>query len=117
MAQNKRVLNITKNVVLADRVEVANTPFKRLKGLLGRKRLDVGEGLIISPCSSIHTFFMRFPIDVIFLNKNNQVVAMANSLPSARLFGLPLKAKLVIELPQGLLKNTKTGLKDTIKIE
>ena len=117
MTQNKRVINLSKNIMLADRVEVADTSFKRLKGLLGRRALEPGQGLIITPCNSIHTFFMRFPIDVVFLDKDYKVVAMAHSLPPARLFGSLLKAKQVIELPTGILKNTKTELKDSIKIE
>ncbi|MFC1708469.1 DUF192 domain-containing protein [Candidatus Omnitrophota bacterium] len=117
MVQTKRVLNKTKNVALAERAEVANTSFQRLKGLLGRQGLEAGQGMIITPCSSIHTFFMRFAIDAIFLGRDGQVVAMAHSLPPARLFGSPLKGKLVIELPPGVLKETMTELNDAISIE
>ena len=112
----KRIINRTKNTLLADRAEVANTHFKRLKGLLGKEALKEGEGLIIKPCSSIHTFFMRFSIDAIFLDKNNSVVAIAESLPPSRFFGSLLKGKLVIELPLGTIARTNTIIGDELEL-
>lgn len=113
----KKVYNKTKNEVLADSTELANTPLKRIRGLLGRKELQQGHGMIITPCSSIHTFFMKFAIDIVFLDKEGNAVAMAHSLPPSRLFGAPFKANLVIELPPGTLSRTKTELNDKISIE
>lgn len=112
-----RIVNQTRGTVLAEQAEVANTPFKRLKGLLGRQRLKQGEGLIIIPCSSIHTFFMRFSIDAVFLGKDGRVVALAESLPPTRLFGSLLKGKLVIELPCNTISQTKTSLNDCISMQ
>ena len=113
----KRIINETKGTVLADKAGVANTTFKRLKGLLGREILKDGEGLIIIPCSSIHTFFMRFSIDVVFLDRSNRVVAMVRSLPPARLFSSIFKGSLVIELPVGTLAKTNTEISDQIVLE
>src|SRR5215204_7088823 len=59
-----RVINRTRNVILADRADIAKNVWTRGKGLLGRRGLPEGEGLVIEPCSSIHTLFMAFPIDV-----------------------------------------------------
>lgn len=115
--QTVKIINQSKGTILADKAEIADTPFKRIKGLLGRKGLNQGEGMVIIPCNSIHTFFMRFSIDVIFLGNDNRVVALAESLPPARLFGSLLEGKLVIELPSGTLSRTKTTLKDQISIE
>ncbi len=112
-----RIINKSKNITLADRAEVADTPFKRLKGLLGRRALEQGEGLVIIPCNSIHTFFMRFSIDVAFIGKDDQVVAITHSLLPSRLFGAFLKGKLVIELPVGTLKKTNTTINDVILFE
>jgi len=112
----KKIINSTKYTILAEKTEVANTPFRRLKGLLGRTSLEEGHSLVIKPCSSIHTFFMQFPIDVIFLDKDNKVAALAEALRPWRLFGAPLKGKLVIELPSGTITRTKTSKGDTIEI-
>ena len=109
------IVNKTRNVILADKAKIAHTPFSRIKGLLGRKGLEKGEGLIIKPCSSIHTFFMQFKIDVIFLDKENKVVAMAFSLPPARIFDTFFRGKLVIELPSGILEKTGTKVGDNIE--
>ena len=73
-----KIINISKNTILADKAEMADTFFKRLIGLLNRKSLGKGEALILSPANCIHSFFMRFSIDVLFLDKSNKVVA---SLP------------------------------------
>ena len=113
----KKVSNRTKNEVLADSAELANTPLKRIKGLLGKTGLKQGQGMIITPCSSIHTFFMKFAIDIVFLDKEGNTVAMAHSLPPSRLFGAPFKASLVVELPPGTLSRTRTELNDKISIE
>ncbi|MFH0867967.1 MAG: DUF192 domain-containing protein [Candidatus Woesearchaeota archaeon] len=111
-----KIVNKTKNTILAEKAEIANTPLKRMKGLLDKVALEHGEGLIIKPCSSIHTFFMRFCIDVIFLDRNNRVVALTESLSPWRLFGSALKGRMVIELPSGTIAKAKTSINDTIEI-
>jgi uncharacterized protein len=73
-----------KGEVLAG-LEATSTSFERMKGLLGRKELSRDRVLWISPCSSIHTFFMAFPIDVIFLNRQGQVLRIYRSLNPWRL--------------------------------
>ncbi|WP_258000482.1 DUF192 domain-containing protein [Bacillus sp. Marseille-P3661] len=75
--------------------------FKRFRGLMFRLKPIVNEGILIEPCNSIHMFFMFFPIDVVFLNKNNQIVyAKENVKPWTVIF--PIKnAKSVLELPVG----------------
>jgi uncharacterized membrane protein (UPF0127 family) len=112
-----RIINKTKNTILAQRAEVAATILKGIKGLLGRKGIGEGEGMIIKPCSSIHTFFMQFPIDVIFLNKDNQIAALREYMPPYRMFSTWFKGKQVIELPAGTISKTNTALKDEISIE
>jgi len=112
-----KITNKTRNAVLAEQAEIAETFFSRLKGLLGRQGLKEGEGLVITRCSSTHTFFMRFKIDVVFLDRNNKVVALAHSLAPARLAGHSLKARLAIELPAGILAKTHTQEGDGIEIK
>jgi len=112
-----KIINKTKNTVLAKNAIVADTVFKRIKGLLGRKDFIEGEALIIKPCNSIHTFFMRFPIDVLFVDKHNQVIKLISSLIPARLTYIYFNSAFVIELPTGTAQSTFTSKGDTISIE
>ena len=68
------------------RAEVAKSFFQRARGLIGRKSLAPGTGLLILRCNAIHTFFMRFPIDATFLDKNDQVVKVVRNIPPWRPF-------------------------------
>ncbi len=109
-----RLINQTKNAILSEDLSVANTPFARIKGLLGKKSLGHGQALLIKPCNSIHTFFMNFPIDVIFIDKNNRVVKTISSLKPYRLSAIYFKAYSVIELPVGVIQSTDTHPGDTL---
>lgn len=114
--KSAKIINKTNGAILAQEAQIADNPFSRLKGLLGKEGLKEGEGLIISPCNSIHTFFMRFSIDVVFIDNNNKVVKIAHSLPPGRLFGTGFKANLVIELSAGTLLKTNTKNNDILDI-
>lgn len=112
-----RIINLRNNAILADKAEIADTFLKRLIGLLNRKSLGEGEALILKPSKSIHTFFMRFPIDVIFLDTKNKVIA---TLPLFKPFCISpfyFNSHCAIELPVGIIKYTQTQLGDIIKIE
>lgn len=102
---------------LADNVVLADSAYKRLKGLLGRSCLEKGEALLIRPCMSIHTVGMRFPIDVLFLDFKGVVVGKYEAMAPYRFTGIFFKAKSVLELPAGKLSQTNTNLKDLIKLE
>jgi len=112
-----KIINKTKNTVLAQNTVVADTVFRRLKGLLGRKDFIKGEALIIKPCNSIHTFFMQFPIDVLFVDKHNRVIKVISSLKSFRLTYIYFDASLTIELPAGTLESTSTQERDILILE
>ncbi len=71
-----------------------------MRGLLGRKELPSGEGILLRPAGSVHTFFMRFPIDVVFLDRELRVVAIAPDVPAWRARGAR-GAKIVLELAAG----------------
>lgn len=75
-----RALNQTKGTVIADNVAVARSMWSRFWGLMGRARLAEGHGLHIIPCSSIHMFFMRFAIDVVFLDKSLRVTKVVHGI-------------------------------------
>jgi uncharacterized membrane protein (UPF0127 family) len=79
---------------------VADRPFARMRGLLGRRSLAPGEGLLLRPASSVHTLFMRFSIDVAFLDRDLRVVSIARDLRPWRAAGRP-GARAALELPAG----------------
>ena len=101
---------------LSHDVAIAESVFKRMKGLLGRKELNRGESLWIRPCKSIHTVGMRFPIDVAFLDKRNVVIAVKCNFPPNRLSGLYFDAASVLELPAGTLAAAEVNVGDRVEI-
>ena len=109
------VLNTTRNTVLANVVEVADTASKRNKGLLGRKGLCEGGGLWIVPCESVHTFFMQFPIDLVYLDRKNKVKKVRHSVAPWRLSAC-LSAHSILELPAGTIRSTLTQRGDTLEL-
>jgi uncharacterized membrane protein (UPF0127 family) len=111
------VTNANRKAVLGDRIEVAETSSTRLFGLLGKKQLDTGKGLWITPSSGVHTFFMSIPIDVIGLDKNRKVIKLWPNLVPWRLTSVSTKLHSVIELPAGRIAACKTQLGDTLGIE
>jgi uncharacterized membrane protein (UPF0127 family) len=87
-------------VVVCEECLVAATPLTRMRGLLGRSSLPSGQGILLRPAASIHTFFMRFPIDVVFLDDELRVVEIAADLRPWRAAG-KRGARAVLELPAG----------------
>lgn len=110
-----KLINKTSNKILADKLEIADNSFKRLKGLLGKNRLGKGEGLHIIPCSSIHSFFMKFNFDAIFINKKNEVVYLIENMPAWRVSKLCFSAYSVVELPAGTIKISETKVSDILE--
>ena len=108
--------NLRTGKTLATNVKVADTLFTRMKGLLGKKELPQGEALWIKPCFSVHTFFMKFAIDVIFLSKENQVIAAVSNLSPNRMTRLYPQSFSVLELPIGTIDATNTTIGDKIEI-
>jgi uncharacterized protein len=108
------VTNLTRGTILATSLEVADTGPKRNKGLLGRKGLAEGEGLWISPCESVHTFFMRFAIDLVYLDRANTVRKVRASVPPWRLSAC-LTAHSILELPSGVIGATQTEPGDKLE--
>ncbi|WP_051309756.1 DUF192 domain-containing protein [Desulfogranum japonicum] len=90
-------------------LERAETMMSRLVGLLGRSGLGSGHGLLISPCNQVHTFFMRFVIDVVFLDSENHIVKICPAMRPWRLSPMVFKAKAVLELPEGESAGLEVG--------
>ena len=86
---------------MASRAEKAETHWARLMGLMGRRSLPEGGALLIKPCSSVQTFFMRFPIDVLFLDGDGQVVKVVPALKPYRVAFGGRGARSALELPAG----------------
>lgn len=86
--------------VVCERCRVADGPLTRLRGLMGRRELPRGEGILLKPAPSIHTFFMRFTIDAVFLDAGMNVLAVKPDLVPWRMAGLR-GARAILELPAG----------------
>lgn len=108
-----KVINQTKQVPIGSKIRVADSFFTRLVGLLATKSLKPGEGLMIKPCASIHTFGMRYPIDVVFVDASHTVVEIAADLMPGCL-AVSRDAAYVIELPQGTAATTLTQIGDKL---
>ncbi len=111
-----KITNKTKGTVLAEDVVLADTLFLRMKGLLGKKDLKKGQALILKPCDSIHTFFMRFTIDVIFVDRKQKVDLAVSCLKPWRLSPLCWRSKFAIEFPCGIIQDSRTEKGDEIAI-
>ncbi|MFC1657771.1 DUF192 domain-containing protein [Candidatus Omnitrophota bacterium] len=111
-----KITNLRNNAILADRVKIAHTFWGRLVGLLNRQSLETGEALVLKPSNSIHTLFMRFAIDAIFLDNKGRVIAVLPSLKPFRVSPIYFNASLTIELPEGMLKSSQTKIGDIITI-
>lgn len=109
-----RVLNVTRGTVLATRLEAAHTGPTRRKGLLGREGLLPGEGLWIVPCESVHTFFMRFPIDLVYLDRNNRIRKVRSGVGPWRMSAC-WSAHSVLELAAGTAAATRTERGDSVE--
>jgi hypothetical protein len=96
-----KIVNRTLDRVLCQRVALARTVWSRTRGLLGRPPLDPGEGLLLEPCQSVHMFFMRYAIDVIFLDPDYRVVAIRAPLRPWRATRYYRDACAALELPAG----------------
>ena len=108
--------NKTRDTVLGESVEVADTSEKRRVGLLKHARLDSGSGLWIVPCESVHTFFMKFPIDLVYLDKQRKVRKVRHAVPAWRLSAC-LTAHSILELPAGTAERSGTLPGDELSFE
>jgi uncharacterized protein len=109
-----QVLNLTRDTILATRLEAARSSATRRKGLLGRDGLSSGEGLWIVPCESVHTFFMRFAIDLVYLNRQQQVRKVRSAVGPWRMSAC-WSAHSVLELPAGTIAATRTERGDCLE--
>jgi uncharacterized membrane protein (UPF0127 family) len=109
--------DVETGMVVADRVILASRRLDRAVGLLGRRHLDAGEALWITPCHGVHTWFMRFSIDVIALDADGIIVDAVSTLKPWRMRLPRPGACSVLELPAGTLVDTRTEIGHRIHIE
>jgi uncharacterized membrane protein (UPF0127 family) len=102
--------------MLAERADIADTSAKRRTGLLKHTGLAPGEGLWIAPCEGVHTFAMKFTIDVVFLNRKRKILKIRPNMVRRRM-ALCLRAHSVLELPAGTLEQTGTERGDQLEFE
>ena len=98
-------------------VDQARTAWSRMVGLLGRTRLDVGDGLLLSPAWSIHTWFMRIAIDVVFIDEQGRVLRVYPELPAWRLVSGTREAHTVLEFGAGTLALAPLVPGDVVRLE
>ena len=101
---------------MATAADVADTSAKRRTGLLRHSQLDPGEGLWIKPCESVHTFFMKFAIDLVYIDRGQKVRKVRHAVPPWRLSAC-LTAHSILELPAGTAQQTGTQRGDQLVIE
>jgi uncharacterized membrane protein (UPF0127 family) len=111
-----KALNVTQNKVLANTLLIADTFVSSFIGLMGKRSLTLGHGLWIIPCQSVHTFWMRFSIDVIFLDRNRVVIQLVERLRPFRISKHISRAVSVMELPANTIVGTHTHLGDQIEV-
>jgi uncharacterized membrane protein (UPF0127 family) len=116
MHEHPAVFNQTRGAALAARLERATTWWGRARGLLGRRELPAGEALLIDPCNSVHCFLMAFPIDVIYIDRDQRVVALARNLKPNRIGPIVPRARAVLELPAGVIEQTGTQIGDQLAL-
>ncbi len=110
------VRNLTRGTLIGDRIDVAGTSAERTRGLLKRAGLSEGEGLWIVPCEGVHTFFMKFPLDLIYIDRKHLVrKAVANVRPWR--LSMCIMAHSILELPAGTIERSGTKCRDQLALE
>jgi len=110
------IVNQRTGRVIASAVELALTSETRRKGLLGRDSLDPSVAMIIAPCSAVHTFFMRFPIDVVFIDRQGRVLKISPDVQPWRM-SAAFKAHAVVELNGGSARRGDVQIGDQLALQ
>jgi uncharacterized membrane protein (UPF0127 family) len=110
-----RVINRTRDEVLAERAELADNSWTRFWGLMGRRELPPGAGLVLQPGGGIHMWFMKIPLDVVHVDKRDRVTHVLRGIKPWRFGPLFVGGKRAIELPAGTAARTQVG--DEIDVE
>lgn len=110
------LVNRRNQISVGSQIKVADHYFARLKGLLGVKQLDLGQGLLITPCKSVHMFFMQISLDIVFLDKERQVVHLIENLKPWQISPVIKQAASCLELPVGQIQQAEIELGDFLDL-
>lgn len=116
MAIERTILNATRATVVGTRIAVADSFLMRFIGLLGRRDMESGSGLLIRPSSGVHTFGMLFPIDVVALDSQMRVLAVWIELLPWRISGVSWHTRQILELPPGTIAQSQIQVGDQLSI-
>lgn len=111
-----KVMNLSNGTEIANKLTKAHSFFSRLRGLMFSKSLPEGHGLHIQPCRSIHTYFMNYSIDVLYLNKDFEIVGLDERLQPSKIGQLYKNGYSVLELPSGIIQKSGTKVGHKIQI-
>lgn len=100
------IRNKSNNKILASKVIIADTFINRFKGLMFKERLEEDSAMLIFPCNSVHTFFMKFPLDILFISKEYEVLYVIENMLPENISSIIRKAFWVLELPVGTIEKT-----------
>ena len=112
-----RIWNRTSKTWVASRARIARSHVDRLRGLLGRTQFARGEGLWISPCKAVHTWFMRFAIDLAFLDREGTIVQLIPDVVPFRVSPIVRRAHSVLELPAGTIAECHLQVGDRLQVQ
>jgi len=110
------IINENTNKLLISNVIMADTFITRLKGLMFKKKLEENTAMLIHPCNMIHTFFMKFPLDILFISKEYEVIYVIENMLPGNTSPFIKKAMGVLELPAGTIEKTNTKKGDFLNI-
>jgi len=111
-----KIINTRNNKIIGTNIILGNNIFLRFIGLIGKKELKDGEGLLLIPCNSIHMMFMKIPLDIIFLDKEDKIIHIIENIKPWRISPIIFKAKSVLELPINSVKNFDLQINDKLDI-
>jgi len=112
----RQAWNVTRQSLVAEEVTMADNYFKRLMGLMGKPGLPANAGLWIVPCGDIHSFFMRFEFDAIFVDRQNTVLHLVERMKPWRISKFVKGGRAVLELPAGAIAASQTQIGDQIEL-
>lgn len=111
-----QVKNVNRNSELIREGQMANNRWTRLRGLIGVRHLSEGQGIVIDPCHGVHCMFMSIPIDVVYVNKQHQVVALDKAMKPWAIGKIYRESHYVVEVPIGTIERTQTEIGDQLKL-
>lgn len=114
MSRFLRVVNETRQSIIGGQIHLADTVLARMRGFLLRRRPEAGEGIFLNPCKGVHMYWMRFPLDVLFVDRHGTVLAVHENLQPGRRTPVYRAAQCAIEVPAGTVAASGTRAGDRL---